>query len=273
VRGPLLFVAATLITMTIIACSSTPPEAPGQLESPARNRSGTRDDSDDPPKASNLASAEAGTGTGGDASAQCVTAPPNNKCGLAPQCGCAANETCEVTNESTGATSCVTGGSATLGRPCNAAGDCVAGLTCAWGACRPYCNGALTPCTDPGTGLCITVDDEAGKPLPNLTVCTVACDPFDPKGVCGTNSCHWFESQYKPHKVSDCNYPGTGQLKATCEGDSDCAAGLLCLGSKCEKWCRIGQAGDCPSNTKCTDYFGVDAPVIGGVTRGVCLAN
>lgn len=262
-----------MITMTIVACSSTPPEAPDQVESPARNRARAKEDSDDPPPTSNLASAEAGTGNTGDASAQCVTAPPNNKCGLAPQCGCGTNETCDVTNEATGATSCVTGGAGTLGRPCNLTGDCVAGLTCAWGACRPFCNGPLTKCTEPGTGLCVTIDDENDKPLPNLTVCTVACDPFDPKGVCGTNSCHWFESQYKPHKISDCNYPGPGILKATCEADRDCAAGLLCLGQKCEKWCRIGQAGDCAANAKCTDYFGADAPVIGGVTRGVCLPN
>jgi hypothetical protein len=262
-----------MITMTIVACSSTPPEAPGEIESPARNRSRTNDGDDDPPPTSTLASAEAGTGTGGDASTggACVTAPPNNKCGLAPQCGCALNETCDVTNEATGATSCVTGGAGTLGRPCNLTGDCIAGLTCAWGACRPFCNGPLTKCSDPGTGLCVTVDDDNGNPLPNLTVCTVACDPFDPKGVCGTNSCHWFESQYKPHKISDCNYPGTSVVGGTCEGDSDCAAGLLCIAKKCEKWCRIGQAGDCPSNKQCDDYFGEDAPVFGGVKRGVCF--
>lgn len=200
-----------------------------------------------------------------------MTAPPNNKCGLAPQCGCATNETCEVTSESTGAVSCVTGGTATLGRPCNAAGDCIAGLTCAWGACRPYCNTPQSKCDAPGTELCVSIVDANDKPLPNLNVCTITCDPFDPKGVCGTNSCHWFEKTYAPAKVSDCNYPGPGKLKDACKGDSDCQPGLLCLGSKCEKWCRIGVAGDCASTAKCTDYFMADAPVIGGVKRGVCL--
>jgi hypothetical protein len=181
------------------------------------------------------------------------------------------NETCEVTNDATGATSCVTGGSATLGRPCSNAGECVAGLSCAWGACRPYCTTPMTKCNSPGTELCIPYTDDQNKPLPNLNFCTVACDPFDPKGVCGTNSCHWFESAYQPFRVSDCNSAGTSTLKGACQGDPDCAAGLLCIAQKCEKWCRIGQAGDCPSNVQCKDYFLADAPVINGVKRGVCL--
>jgi hypothetical protein len=130
----------------------------------------------------------------------------------------------------------------------------------------------MTKCGEPGTDLCVAITDN-GKPLPNLNVCTIACDPFDPKGVCGTNSCHWFESAYKPFRVSDCNYPGASALKGACETDSDCAAGLLCISQKCEKWCRIGQAGDCPNNVQCKDFFAADAPVIGGVKRGVCLNN
>src|SRR5437764_632731 len=60
---------------------------------------------------------------GTEAAAVCKTVPPNNRCGLDPQCGCGSNETCDVTNEATGATSCVTGGGATLGRPCSQTGD------------------------------------------------------------------------------------------------------------------------------------------------------
>ena len=78
----------------------------------------------EPTKPPVLQSAEAGTP---DAAPVCVTVPPNNKCGLAPQCGCAMNETCDVTNRTNGATSCVTAGLSTLGRPCVQTGDCVAG--------------------------------------------------------------------------------------------------------------------------------------------------
>jgi hypothetical protein len=44
-------------------------------------------------------------------------------------------------------------------------------------------------------------------------------------------------------------------------------------GLECERWCRIGVAGDCPttpSGLKCTDALGPIAPVIGGVKEGVC---
>lgn len=264
--------ASTLaIVCAAIACSSAPPDPPADLAAPPRKTTKGSEQTAPPPPP------EADTPPG-DAGASCATVAPNHRCGLAPQCGCATNETCDVTNESTGATSCVTGGAATLGRPCVETGDCVAGLTCAYGACRPYCGTPRTKCDAPGTELCVEVPDADGKPIPNLSICTVSCDPFDPKGVCGSNACHWFGSLYAPFKVSDCNYAGPQQLYQACDADGDCAAGLVCIdhpnqsyGRNCEKWCRIGTPGDCPKGFSCEDFFGADAPVIGGVKRGVCL--
>lgn len=220
--------------------------------------------------------------TSGDAGVEesaetCETVPPNDRCGLAPQCGCGPNETCDVTTESTGATSCVTAGSATLGRPCLQTGDCVVGLTCQYGACRPYCDTPRTKCGAPGTDLCVEVPDDQGKPIANLTVCTIACDPREPQAVCGTNACHWFATFYAPHKVSDCNFGGPKKVLEPCESDSECQPGLVCIdhpsnsiGKECERWCRLGQAGDCPNGFSCVDVFGDAAPVIGGVKEGVC---
>src|SRR3954447_1670680 len=90
-------------------------------------------------------------------SAVCEAVAPNNRCGLEPQCGCANNETCDVTNETSGATSCVTAGGGTLGRPCNQTGDCLAGLTCQFGACRPYCKTPRSKCGISGTELCVEI--------------------------------------------------------------------------------------------------------------------
>lgn len=211
--------------------------------------------------------------------AACTTVPPNNRCGLVPQCGCGINETCDVTNETTGATSCVTAGGATLGRPCVQTGDCLAGLTCEFGACRPYCGTARSKCTVAGTDLCVEMLDDAGKAIPNKNFCTLTCDPRSPAAVCGTNSCHWFEDYYKPNSVSDCNRPGTlAPYDQVCNGDSDCQPGFACInhpkyGMECERWCRIGVAGDCPTTPaglKCVDVFGALAPVIGGVKEGLC---
>lgn len=275
--GPLRFFPLALgaSIATLIACSSPAPieddlvdSAPQPSKKPTTgtpsNTTGTHQaDASAPP----------------DAATACTTAPPNNRCGLVPQCGCGLNETCDVTNETTGATSCVTAGGATLGRPCVQTGDCLAGLACVYGACRPYCGTALSKCTVAGTDLCVEELGDNDKPIPNKNFCTLTCDPREPAAVCGTNSCHWFEDYYKPNSVSDCNRPGTMAPYSTqCQGDSDCQPGFACIthpkfGPECERWCRIGVAGDCPttpSGLKCVDVFGAQAPVIGGVKEGLC---
>ena len=199
-----------------------------------------------------------------------------SKCGVDPQCGCGMNETCDITTEASGATSCVTGGAATLGRPCNQTGDCVSGLTCRFGACRPYCTTPRSKCNVAGTDLCVEFLGADDKPLPGNNVCTITCDPRSPSAVCGTNACLWFSSYYKPEKVSDCNYAGTTDALQTCVGDSDCKPGNACFkhpkyGFECEKWCRLGKAGDCDTNFNCVDVLGADAPTsVDGFREGVC---
>jgi hypothetical protein len=230
----------------------------------------------DPPKTEGTRQGDASVP---DAPEACKTVAPNNRCGLVPQCGCGLNETCDVPNETTGATSCVTAGAATLGRPCVQTGDCLAGLACVFGACRPYCGTARSKCTVAGTDLCVEQVGADNKPIANKNFCTLTCDPREPAAVCGTNSCHWFEDYYKPNSVSDCNRPGTmAPYSTVCQGDSDCQPGHACIthpkyGAECERWCRIGVAGDCPTTPtglKCTDVFGALAPVINGVKEGLC---
>jgi hypothetical protein len=264
---------AVCVSAALVACSSTAPEPPGELPPPppqATTRQGA------PPPAPTLASADAGS----PPEPTCVTVAPNNRCGLEPQCGCGMNETCDITNVTTGATSCVTGGAATLGRPCAQTGDCVAGLTCLYGACRPYCATPRSKCGVSGTELCVEVLDDNDKPEPNHNVCTITCDPRAPQAVCGTNACLWFATYYAPAKVSDCNFQGTVDHLKACTSDYDCKAGMACIdhpsaniGKECEKWCRIGVAGDCPANFKCNDVFGANAPVINGVKEGICQDN
>lgn len=215
-----------------------------------------------------------------DTAAACKTVPPNNRCGLDPQCGCGTNETCDVTNSVTGATSCLTAGSATVGRPCNGTGDCIQGLACVYGACRPYCTSPLSKCSVTGTELCVTTQDpNTGADVPNANVCTITCDPRVPTGVCGTNSCLWFPDTYMPNKVSDCNFAGTVGALEDCTGDYDCIPGYACVSyplknmparMECEHWCRIGVAADCEKGFSCKDVYGDNAPVINGMKEGVC---
>jgi hypothetical protein len=261
--------------LALVACSVTPPEVPDDdLAGP------NAQPSKKPPTTNNTEVTQVDASVpDAPAAVACKTVAPNNRCGLDPQCGCGANETCEVTNETTGATSCLTAGGATLGRPCTQTGDCLAGLTCEYGACRPYCTTPRSKCTVGGTDLCVEIMGPDSKPILNKSVCTIQCDPRNPGPVCGTNACHWFADYYKPSKVSDCNFGGTTKAyDVACVSTSSCLPGHACITwpqaldkKECQQWCRIGQApSDCPSGFTCRDYYGVDAPVINGVKEGLC---
>lgn len=277
-HAPVIALVSLAAAWSSSACSSTAPAIPDDLQNDTTQPQ-------KPPRSSGTTSGEATVkqedAGAPDAPASCEAVPPNNRCGLAPQCGCGSNETCDVTNVTTGATSCVTGGGATLGRPCTQTGDCLSGLTCEFGACRPYCKTPRSQCGVAGTDLCVEVMGDDDKPITNKAVCTITCDPRQPQAVCGTNACHYFATYYAPSKVTDCNFGGTtAPYAAACQGDGDCQPGFACIehpssqiGRECERWCRIGQAGDCPtspSGLTCKDVFGTNAPVIGGVKLGIC---
>lgn len=261
-------VSGVVFAALVVACSSTSKEPPPYELDDTR------------PPTTTVTGADAGSDSG--EADVCETVPPNDKCGLDPQCGCAPTETCDVTNRITGATSCITAGTTTLGRPCQETGECAPGLACIYGACRPYCKTPRTKCSVAGTDLCVERLDDEGKPAPNASFCTIECDPRVPSAVCGSNACHWFPTYYAPSKVSDCNYGGTVGHIGTCSTDSDCLPGYACVPepnnpsrTECERWCRIGQPGrgdcsDLPAAFTCKDYFGDNAPVIGGVKEGLC---
>lgn len=272
--------AVSSVALLLVACAQKTIEDPGELDVPQKSPTKKPGSSGSSGTSGETTVKEADASVP-DAGGQCETVAPNNRCGLVPQCGCGTNETCDVTNVTTGATSCVSGGSATLGRPCTQTGDCMAGLTCEYGACRPYCKTPRSKCGVAGTDLCVEILDDNDKPIPNKSVCTITCDPRAPQGVCGTNACLWLPTYYNPSKVTDCNFAGTvAPYAAACDGDGDCTAGHVCIehpsqqiGRECERWCRIGVAGDCPSSPAgltCKNVMGANAPVINGQTLGVC---
>jgi len=199
-----------------------------------------------------------------------VTAPPSNACGVTPQCGCAANQTCDVTNLTTGAVGCVLAGGGPVGSYCTATTQCAQGLTCQNNACRPYCNNPGSACATAGGGVCYSPQDASGNTTPNLSVCAVKCDVRSPATACGSNNCLWFAAD----KESDCRPAGTAALYDPCASAVDCQSGLACVnhplfGYECEKWCRIG-GSDCGLLETCTDVYGANAPTSGGVKLGHC---
>lgn len=208
---------------------------------------------------------DSGTGT-------CTTTPPSNLCGLAPQCGCASNQTCDITNKTNGYVSCVAAGSAPLASPCTTSSQCAAGLTCAYGTCRPYCNAFNTACATPGTNKCAELwEPGASAAVPNGLVCTIPCDPRNPAPTCGSNTCIWDPSV----SSTDCDKGGTKTLYEPCAAYNECMPGLACIvhpffGPECETWCRVGFDGDCGIFEVCEDVYGANAPFIGTQKLGHC---
>lgn len=206
---------------------------------------------------------DASTGT-------CVKTAPSNVCGLNPQCGCAANQTCDVTNTTTGGVSCVSAGTATAGRSCTSTGNCAAGMTCWNGACHPYCTRGQATC---GTGtICFAPQNASGAVTPNYDVCSVPCDVRSPATACGTNACVWFTAQ----KASDCRPAGTQSEFSSCTSTADCRQGLVCandptFGPTCVRYCRLGSNADCSLGDTCTDVYGANGPTAGATRLGACF--
>lgn len=191
-------------------------------------------------------------------------------CGVSPQCGCAAGQTCDVVDFTTGAESCVAAGAGAQGSACTATSQCALGLTCQGNACRPYCATPGSPCAAAGTGVCFAPQNAAGATTPNDDVCAIKCDVRSPASSCGTNNCLWFSAD----KESDCRASGPVALYGSCATLVDCQQGLACVlhpvfGYECEKWCRIG-GSDCSIFETCADVYGANAPTSGGVKLGHC---
>lgn len=257
----------------------TEPAAPGDKLPPPEGED--EDDDSGASSSGSSGSTDSGTDSAGhtDASvdaakdsstATCATVAPSNACGLSPQCGCAANQTCDVTTATTGAVSCVLAGGGTLGTYCTSSSQCAKGFTCGYNACRPYCPTLGAACVGAGLGECAQYYDSAGTAVKNSKVCTVACDPRSPAAACGSNNCI-FDTTID---ATDCDKSGTAGLYDACSRYNDCAQGLACVphplfGLECEEWCRIGQ-NDCGILETCEDVYGATAPTSGGVKLGHC---
>ncbi len=199
----------------------------------------------------------------------CVTVAPSNACGLSPQCGCAVNQTCDITNLTNGAVSCVLAGGGPTGSYCTSTTQCAKGLMCGYNVCRPYCPTVGAACAS--VGQCAQYyDPTLGTPVTNGKVCTVTCDLRSPSAACGSNNCI-FDTTIN---ATDCDKSGTKALYGACTRYNDCQQGLACVdhplfGYECEKWCRLG-ASDCGIFESCEDVYGATAPSSGGVKLGHC---
>lgn len=242
----------------------------GGSSSSSGGSSGTPDAGGDGASGTPDAGGSSGSSGAPDAGS-CATVAPSNACGLTPQCGCASNETCDVTNKSNGAVGCILAGGGPQGSLCTTSSQCAVGLTCAYGACRPYCAAENTACAGTGLGMCGQYYDPPGTAVPNSKVCTITCNLRSPSAACGSNTCIWDGSL----GATDCDAAGTKSLYATCTKYNDCQQGLACVyhplfGYECERWCRVGTNSDCGLFESCKDVYGANAPMEGTTRLGHC---
>ncbi len=265
-------------SVALAACSSAQSRAPFTEEVPAAASTPAEmpEQSAVPPKTPQSGPVTTGTDAGPsqpDAGPDtCVRAPPSNKCGVAPQCGCTLAETCDVP-DATGNVECVVAGTAKMGAPCVATAGCAVGLTCLSGTCHAFCGNPGSACTIASTGSCVQVTDSANAPVPNLSVCHVACDLRNANACGGTTAAGSGACILTDKNETDCAKAGTAALNGSCGGAVDCAATLVCtlVGTAttgtCKQWCRVG-TNDCGGTTACTG-FGTKL-MVGGVEYGAC---
>lgn len=140
------------------------------------------------PQGPPLAAPDAATPT--DAGARTDATPGagggcDTPCGIDPQCGCGARETCDL--DEGGARRCVAAGTAPAGRACRGTGECAPGLLCAGGVCRSPCTAVGDKCPSAGGGFCLEyarTSADAGAGGPTHAACEVPC-AYDDAGSCG----------------------------------------------------------------------------------------
>lgn len=225
--------------------------------------------------------------------------PAGSSCGVAPECGCSGGTSCTITDDTSGATSCIQPGSTPNYSVCtgSGAGQCQAGSTCVDGVCEPYC-ATGTDCSG-GYRACEQVQNSSGASIPGFLTCSQYCDPTSPQSTaapyagCGpTVSC-----LPATNGITACLAPTTasGTDGAPC-GDSlfnpknpvqsDCAPGYGCVNVgiggllnvfECERFCHVGHDEDCASlnsdagTYSCTSFN--PSLYAGPVEIGACTAN
>jgi hypothetical protein len=218
-----------------------------------------------------------GTGgaTGGASGTSGCSPPVSGSCDTFPQCGCATDQRCTVTNVD-GSTTCVANGPTQPYQACASASECTAGTECVGGACKPYCE---TQVDCPGSlRECMQVSytpqgSSTSVPIPGFLICSAGCQPEAPSGVCGPSlGCYPFND---PVTSTDCITAGSGTGPGGCCADAGCtdqditlcAPGFVCVTSgDCLKWCRVGFA-DCPLG-QCAAFT---TPLyVGGTEYGAC---
>jgi hypothetical protein len=197
----------------------------------------------------------------------CVTAAPSHVCGLAPQCGCATNATCEVFGAS-GETRCTVAGTFGSGQGCVSTASCKVGLACVDGICRPYCAAVDAGCPSDAGSVCVQASVDGVHATPNDVTCELNCSLITSAGCNVGGLLPTMCVLDDTTNQTDCmQIPAdAGAANVACP-TGNCGPGLVCANNVCHPWCRVGQS-DCGDAGTCSGF--VTAVVVRGVEYGAC---
>jgi len=206
-------------------------------------------------------------------------------CDILPQCGCAADQACDIDTSDLMGTACrtVSASPKSEGQACSNAAQCDVGTVCLGGFCRKYCS-TNADCGQPRGQCVIDIQDSQGNILPGIpTACSSNCDPSNvAAGGCDAGAkCGLFSATHMgvPSDIVACTTAGAGTQGTTCTGggqgdDKLCAADFSCTtidsgtSFQCRKVCVVGISGTCPLNQTCLQFN--PTLTIGGTEYGVC---
>jgi hypothetical protein len=192
---------------------------------------------------------------------------------VSPQCGCAAGQGCYI--GSAGTRICGTPGPEVEAEECTGETACRAGLLCLGagdtGYCARFCESDAQCTAGPGS-ICVTeLSDGAGGSIPDVTLCSIDCDPTSfvdcPFGAACTI---YREAAGAMRYFTSCRPEGFGFPGDPCVTEEDCQYGHFCadagLGRECLTWCT--DDFDCDFSQLCNPF---ETPVtVGGIEYGFC---
>lgn len=164
--------------------------------------------------------------------------PPGSPCRVAPNCGCAENETCQV-QDAAGNGACLPAGGTPRGGACTAHTECAKGMVCVESTCEPYCATDADCDTKQCEGIAIGT-----TAIKDVGWCAEPCDPA--ALTCGDGRACRFVGTTR----TACLPAGSGGDGAACKADGDCSPGMLCAtDGKCATLCTSGST--CPNGKAC----------------------
>ena len=207
----------------------------------------------------------------------CVDVCMESPCRLvSPQCGCAAGQSCRM--DAAGARSCGAVGSGSTGSLCTSLGACRAGDHCVGlgggiAACHHFC-ATDSDCTGAGALCLFPLEDNNGNAIPNVRVCSHACEPARQVGCPSGSFC--VVGVDGSRNLTFCNgaAPGSGALGSACTSSGQCGAGMLCVSSQCAQLCRTptgGASSDCPTSRGYNCVALNPGITIGSTAYGACI--